>query len=327
MHTFEDIVGYKGIKDHIKHSIRLGKLSHAYILDGPKGSGKKMIANAMAKTLQCEEKGEEPCNRCMSCVTFDSANHPDVIYVEPRKRKTIGIEDIRQQIGETIDIKPYKYDHKIYIIDQAELLTEQAQNGLLKTIEEPPEYAVILLLSNNMSTFLPTILSRCVVLTLRPLQREIIKNYLIQHEGVDEGSAELFAAFSHGAIGVAKDIAVSEEFGNMRDQVLSLLEGLRSYNKVETMEGHKTLEPYKDQINKVLDLMIMWYRDLLMIKEGLPREFIMNQDKYSQLESFSSHLTINKITQNLDTINETKARLRRNANYQLTMEMLLLRLK
>lgn len=327
MFTFEEIIGYEGVKEHIKHSLKLGRLSHAYILDGPMGSGKKLVAGTMAKTLQCEEGGETPCNTCISCMTFDSENHPDVIYVKPTKKKSIGIEDIRKQIGETIDLKPYKYDYKIYIIDQADILTEQAQNALLKTIEEPPEYVIVLMLSKNINAFLPTILSRCVVLTLRPLQKELIRSYLIKEEGIPDYQADMYTAFANGTIGMGKKLAKSEEFVEMRNKTLGLLHGLRGYNRVETMESYKELDAYKDKIDQVLNLMYIWYRDLLMVKENLEEKHIMNRDHMVKLESESSYISLKKIIDNLDVIEKTRRSLKRNTNFQLAMEMMLLKLK
>lgn len=327
MFTFEEIIGYEGIKEHIQHSLQLGRLSHAYIIDGPEGSGKKLIAGTMAKTLQCEAGGQTPCNTCISCMTFDSENHPDVIYVKPTKKKSIGIEDIRKQIGETIDLKPYKYEYKIYIIDQADILTEQAQNALLKTIEEPPEYAMIILLSKNINAFLPTILSRCVVLTLRPLQKELIRKFLIAEEGIPDYQADVYTSFANGTIGMAKQLAGSEAFVEMRNEILGLLQGLRGYNRIETMENYKTLEKYKDKIQQVLHLMYIWYRDLMVVKEDLDESYVMNKDHLSKLESESGYLSLKKITDNLEAIEKTKQSLRRNANFQLVMEMMLLKLK
>ncbi|WP_105618887.1 DNA polymerase III subunit [Vallitalea okinawensis] len=326
MFTFEDIIGYEDIKKHLQNSIRLNRLSHAYIIEGLEGSGKKLIAGTIAKTLQCEEKGDTPCNTCISCTTFDSGNHPDVIYVEQMKKKSIGVEEIRKQVQDTIDIKPYKYPYKIYIIDRAEKLTEQAQNALLKTIEEPPGYAMILLLTKNSNSFLPTILSRCVLLNLRPQSFDIIKDYLIKSEGVPDYQADIYAQFSNGSIGLAKKLAISEEFVSMKEEMISLLTTLKTINKVERMNQYKELEKYKDQIQSILDFMTIWYRDILFYKELGDTGYIMNKDNIDLIKE-QSHGTYESILNNLQLIEETKYKLRRNTNFQLTMEILLLNLK
>ena len=170
---FQDIIGQEQITGHLQNAIRMGKVSHAYIIQGEAGSGKKMLADIFATTLQCEEGGIEPCGRCQSCKQAISGNHPDIRHVIHEKA-TIGVDDIRLQLNNDIMVKPYSRPYKVYIIDEAEKMTEQAQNAMLKTIEEPPEYAVILLLTVNAKLLLPTILSRCILLNVRPVARGAI---------------------------------------------------------------------------------------------------------------------------------------------------------
>lgn len=163
MKSFDAIIGHKKIISHFEEAIKTGKVSHAYLLSGEDGSGKMMIAKAVAKALLCEHK--DGCGECAACKQVDSLNHPDVIYITHEKYE-IRVDDIRKGINETIDIKPYSGDYKIYIIDDADRMNAGAQNALLKTLEEPPAYAVILLLTNNKDRLLDTILSRCVSMTL-----------------------------------------------------------------------------------------------------------------------------------------------------------------
>lgn len=134
--------------------------------------------------------------QCHACRQVLSGNHPDLIYVTHEKPASIGVDEIREQINNTIMIRPYSSYYKIYIVDEAEKMTVQAQNALLKTIEEPPSYAVILLLTTNQDAFLPTILSRCVQLKLKPLRDSVVKEYLIQSLKVEEAQAEIYAAFA-----------------------------------------------------------------------------------------------------------------------------------
>ena len=149
MGSFKDVVGHKDIINYIRNAVQEDKVSHAYILNGERGSGKKMLAALFAATLQCEKGGPDPCNVCHSCIQAESGNHPDIIRVQHEKPNTISVEDIRTQVNNDILIKPYQGPYKIYIISEADLMTPQAQNALLKTIEEPPEYAVIFLLTEN----------------------------------------------------------------------------------------------------------------------------------------------------------------------------------
>ena len=175
MPAFKDIVGHEQIIEHLQNAITMDKVSHAYILNGPDKSGKMMLAEAFAMALQCEKHGTDPCMECDSCKRALSKNHPDIITITHEKPNSIGIEDIRIQLIDDVSIKPYTGPYKIYILNEAEKLTLQAQNALLKTIEEPPAYAVILLLTSNADSLLPTISSRCVTLNLRPVKESDVK--------------------------------------------------------------------------------------------------------------------------------------------------------
>ena len=195
MAGFKDIIGHEQIIEHLQNAIGMDKVSHAYIINGPDKSGKMMLAEAFAMALQCEKHGDEPCLQCSSCKKAMNRNHPDIIYISHEKPNSIGIEDIREQLISDVSIKPYTGPYKIYIVDEAEKMTVQAQNALLKTIEEPPAYAVILLLVNNGSTLLPTIVSRCVTLNFKPVRDEVIKKYLMEELHVPDYQAEVSVAF------------------------------------------------------------------------------------------------------------------------------------
>lgn len=138
MAGFHDIIGHEKIKEHLQKAIGYQRVSHAYILSGEEGMGRKTIAKAFAMTLLCEKHGTEPCMECHSCKQFLSGNHPDVIWVTHEKPASIGVDDVRIQINDTVSIRPYSSPYKIYLVDEAEKMTVQAQNALLKTIEEPP---------------------------------------------------------------------------------------------------------------------------------------------------------------------------------------------
>ena len=151
MMGFNNIIGHEEVIRHLKNAIETGKVSHSYIFTGEPGSGKKLLAGTFAATLQCEEQGTEPCQKCDSCKKAMGKNHPDIIMVNHEKPGTITIDEIRDQLIHDIDIRPYYSPYKIYIVADADLMTPQAQNALLKTIEEPPKYAVIILLTSNFA--------------------------------------------------------------------------------------------------------------------------------------------------------------------------------
>ena len=175
MAGFQDIIGQEQICEHLQTALKLQKVSHAYIINGERNSGKKFIARIFAIALQCTGEGEKPCQVCRSCRQALSENHPDMIRITHEKPNSISVDDIREQINDTIMVRPYSSQYKIYIVDEAQKMTVQAQNALLKTIEEPPAYAVIMLLTTNPDAFLQTILSRCVQLKLKPLKDSVVK--------------------------------------------------------------------------------------------------------------------------------------------------------
>ena len=151
MSGFKDVVGHKNIIQYIGNAVNSGMVSHAYILNGEKGSGKKLLANLFAMSLQCHDREADgdACGKCQSCKQAISGNQPDIIRVTHEKPSSISVDEIREQVNNDIVIKPYSSRYKVYIIADADMMTVQAQNALLKTIEEPPEYAVILLLTEN----------------------------------------------------------------------------------------------------------------------------------------------------------------------------------
>ena len=167
MTGFGDIIGHEQIIEHFRSALKNHQVSHAYILNGENGSGKNMLAKAFAKALVCEAGYGDSCNMCRACHQFDSGNHPDVKWITHEKANSIGVDEVREQINNDIVIKPYSSKYKVYIIDEAEKMTVQAQNALLKTIEEPPEYAVILFLTNTLDVLLQTVRSRCIIMNLR----------------------------------------------------------------------------------------------------------------------------------------------------------------
>ena len=223
MGSFKDVVGHKDIINYIRSAVEKDQVSHAYILNGERGAGKKLLANLFAASLQCEKGGPDPCNNCHSCRQAESGNHPDIIRVTHEKPNSISVDDIREQVNNTIMIKPYQGPYKIYIIDRADLMTVQAQNALLKTIEEPPQYAVIMLLTENAELLLPTITSRCVMLKLRYIRDKLIRRYLmekvcqvLEEQEKKTGSAERMNEFLRVAVLSAVDDAWVEQVDYMQ---------------------------------------------------------------------------------------------------------------
>ena len=324
---FQEILGNEMIKEHFLKAIESHRISHAYILTGEEGTGRKSIANAFAMTLLCEKGGTEPCMVCHSCKQALSGNHPDLIYVTHEKPASIGVDDIREQINDTIQIRPYSSYYKIYIVDEAEKMTVQAQNALLKTIEEPPSYAVIILITTNQEAFLPTILSRCVQLKLKPLKDFTVKSYLTEHLKVPEKDAELCAAFARGNLGKAIHLASSEEFKELYRRVMSLLKNVGSMDIGMLLDCIREIKEQNFDIYEVLDLMQLWYRDVLMYKVTKDMNLLVFKDEYRMINETGQKIDYAGLEAILAAIDTARTRLEPNVNLDLAMELLLLTMK
>lgn len=327
MPGFNDIVGHEMIIEHFKKAIKTGKVSHAYILTGEAGMGRKSLADAFALTLFCEAGKAEPCMECHACRQVLSKNHPDLIYVTHDKPGSIGIDDIREQINDTIMVKPYSSLYKIYVVDESEKMTVQAQNALLKTIEEPPSYAIILLLTTNQEAFLPTILSRCVELKLKPIRDAVIKSYLMGTMGIKETQSDVYAAFARGNLGKAIHLATSEEFQLLYKAVLNLLRNVKRMDISELLDCIKKLKEEHIDIYECLDFMQLWYRDVLMFKVTKDINLQVFKEEYNAVNEISETSGYDGLENILHAIDKARIRLNANVNMELTMELLLLDMK
>lgn len=327
MAGFHEIIGHDDVVNHLQNAIQMGKVSHAYIFNGEVGAGKKMLASAFAMALQCEKHGTDPCMECDSCKRALSKNHPDIITITHEKPNSIGIEDIRIQLIDDVSIKPYTGPYKIYILNEAEKLTLQAQNALLKTIEEPPAYAVILLLTSNADSLLPTISSRCVTLNLRSVKESDVKEYLMEHMHLPDYQAQIDAAFAQGNIGKAKQIAESTEFAEMAERAFRLLRKSNELELYELVEMIKELTAEKQNIYDYLDLFTMWFRDVLLFKATKEVDGLIFKDQYNYIKERAKKSSYEGIENIIDAIGKARERLHSNVNFDLVMELLFMTIR
>lgn len=327
MEGFQSIVGHNDIIEYIKNAVKSDKVSHAYILQGERGAGKKLLSSLFAMTLQCERQQEEPCMECSSCKKIMNKNHPDVIPVTHEKPNSIGVEDIRIKLGNDMAVKPYTGPYKIYIVDEADKMTVQAQNALLKTLEEPPVYGVIFLLTENINSLLPTILSRCVVLKLKNVKDSLIKKYLMDVVKVPEYQADISTAFAQGNMGRAIMLASSEHFNEIRDEALQLLKYINDMEIYEIIDAVKNISKYKLEMNDYLDLIMVWYRDILMFKATRDAGGLVFSDEFNFISRQADKSSYEGLQNILEALEKAKVRLRANVNFDLTIELLLLTIK
>lgn len=324
---FNNIIGHEEIIRHLKNAMETGKVSHSYIFTGEPGSGKKLLASTFAMTLQCEAGGTEPCQKCDSCKKAIGKNHPDIIAVSHEKPGTISIDEIREQVIHDVAIKPYCSPHKIYIIADADLMTPQAQNALLKTIEEPPEYAVILLLTSNADGLLPTIQSRCVRLDLKVVDDSLVKKYLMERLHIPDYQAEIDTSYAQGSIGRAKEAATSEEFSNMTQNALKILKYANNMEVYELADEIKNLSTEKQNINDYLDLFQFWFRDVLMFKATREIDNLVFKQEINFIKEQASQRSYENLEKILEALEKTKVRLRANVNFELALELLFLTIR
>lgn len=327
MSGFKNIIGHTQVIEHLKSAIKLDKISHAYIFNGESGSGKKLVASTFAMTLQCETGHDEPCGKCKSCTQAMSQNHPDIIWVSHEKPGSIGVDDIRVQLNNDIGIKPYSGKFKIYIINEADKLTVQAQNALLKTLEEPPAYAVIILLTTNHEALLSTILSRCITLNLKFVEDELIRKYLMEVKQIPDYKANISVAFAQGNVGKAIKLASTEDFDQLREDTFSMLRNMNDMEMYEVIEYIKKIAENKLSIDDYLDLIIMWFRDVLLFKATNDVNGLVFRDNISDIKKQANHRSYNGIETIINAIEKAKVRLNANVNFELVMELLLLTIK
>ena len=365
MRKFSDIIGQKAIIEHLYNALRTGSISHAYILSGDAGSGRKTIASIFAAALQCEDLQEEeteepeqpmpgtagagrkaapgtpgagkqsaprmrkrkllePCGRCLSCIQAQSGNQPDIITVSHEKPNSIGVGEIRRMRAD-LQIKPYSNARKVYIVPDAEKLTVPAQNALLKTLEEPPEYAVIILIANGLSAFLPTILSRCVVLQTRAVEEAQIARFLQREKELPEDQAMILARFAGGNPGQALLLTDDKEFLELRDKTVDFLAHLSRADAVRISEFASDIDAGRR--DEVLSFVLMWFRDVLLYHSTHNSENLIFQEDIQYIIEAAGMLGFERLGRILDEIDTASRRLRSNVAADSVFEIMFLKIR
>lgn len=319
------ILGNEKIRNYLDNSIRKNTVSHAYILAGEKGMGKIRIAREFAMKLICED-GQRGCMKCPSCRQFLAGTYPDIFYIDSGDKDSIGIDKIREGIVADIVIRPYYGKYKIYIIDDADKMTVVAQNALLKTIEEPPEYAVMLLLVKNTDLLLETVRSRCTKLLTAPVRIERIKNWLMEM-GVSEEVSTVTAFYSNGAPGIAKSMALSQDFIDIYSKNVKFLEKISEARIRDILAFIEGLKKRNNGFKDFVDFLRLWYRDICFIKLTKDIKNLVFVREESIILRLSREYTLQKINSIIDLIDETQRRLNSNVSGETVMELLFMGLR
>ena len=318
------ILGNEKIRHHLRESIIKRSISHAYILAGDKGIGKSKIAREFAMELICDKN--TGCGECPACRQFLAGAYPDFFYMDAEGKESIGIDRIRENIVNDVSIRPYHGKVKIYIIDEADKMTVGAQNALLKTIEEPPEYVVILLLVRNMSILLETIRSRCIKLLLSAVSNDRTKRWLVE-KGTSEDLATVVASYSNGAPGIAKAMAESEDFAGMYNQNVEFLKKISEASINDILLFIEELKKRTGGFRDFINFLRLWYRDICILKLTKKIDNLVFIREESIILRLSREYTLKKINSIIDLIDETETRLNSNVSGDTVMELLFIGLR
>ena len=324
---FTGFLGNDAVKARLSGAFASRRVAHSYLLCGPAGSGKHTLTRILSAAMQCEGRsGKIPCGVCSGCRKALEGVHPDIITVDDPDHKAMTVDPIRAARSDMF-IRPNEGKRKIYIIPRGQDMNESAQNALLKTIEEPPAYAVILLLTSNADALLPTISSRCVTLNLRPVKENEVKEYLMEHMHLPDYQAQIDAAFAQGNIGKAKQIAESTEFAEMAERAFRILRKSNELELYELVEMIKELTAEKQNIYDYLDLFTMWFRDVLLFKATKEVDGLIFKDQYNYIKERAKKSSYEGIENIIDAIGKARERLHSNVNFDLVMELLFMTIR
>lgn len=280
--AFKDITGQDRAIGFFRNVVSSNRLAHAYLFLGPEGVGKTLLAKNLAKFVNCENPSGDCCDNCASCRKTDNNNHPDVHWIEPERTKNISIEEVRL-LRKEVSLKAYEGRYKVFIILEADSMTMEAANSLLKVLEEPPEASLIILISTNISGILPTITSRCQLIKFLPRDYEKPDAPIIEERNrILEGAGRLGTP--------AVDIF------NIRD---------------------------KRKLSAQMRYLLNWFRDILVLKTGLPESYIMNNDRTEDIKSQAEALAFEKLMQILTSIDKAHRLIEQNVNPKIALEVML----
>ena len=322
MPKLKDIIGQDLIKKQITESIERDRVSGGYILTGEKGAGKEFIASVFAQMLVCEDFHGDACGECHSCKQAEAHTHPDIKYVIHEKPNSISVNEVREQICDDIFLKPYQSSRKIYIVSEADKLTAQAQNALLKSLEEAPDYVVIMLLASNITMMLPTVRSRCITWELKPVPEKVLKDYLMKELEVPDYRADVAIAFAQGNLGKARDMAASDDFSAMQAAAQSVVKNAREDSIADMIALVRSLAEYKVDAGEFLDMITVWYRDVLIFKATGETDSLVYKDDLSIIRKVARRSSYEGIEEVLGAITKAKERLRANVTFEVAMELL-----
>jgi len=326
--AWASIVGQPVARRLLQQAVRTGRVAQAYLFSGPEGVGKRTAALELARSLTCLnlQPDGDACGTCSSCRKLMTVPpvHPDVTLVEPEGR-FIKTDQIRS-LQAAMYARPTEGRTRVAIIDGADRMNPESGNRLLKLLEEPPSFAVIILLTSNVSGVLPTILSRCQIVHFPPVPAEAVAEVLERIAGLDPRQARLFAALSGGSIGQAMRLAQDPTAAEQREGAAAFLERLRDQDDFDLLREAEALEKQKDQLDQWLEWLLIWLRDALLVAKTGSDQLVLNADRLPEVHRLAGRFGAAPLLSMLTIVVETRRHIQRNANLRLALDLMMLRL-
>lgn len=304
-----EIIGHKNIINNFKKRVDLDEISHAHIIVGENGIGKSNLANKFARDILGK---------------FEERDYIDIINYRCKK-SSFGVDDVRGIVDE-INKRPFEGDKKVIIIYDGNKLTVQAQNALLKTIEEPPKGVFIILLCESLELILDTIKSRCQIYKLSPLNKEDIRLYIdnINNDSFSQDEVNAAIAYSEGIPGKAEAFLRDSSLKDLRNTLVDLLFLLTKGNIRELLEFETKIVAFKDKKEEVLNILASFIRDIIIYKEIDEDNGLINGDKIESIKKIAIEISYKKLNNIIDKIGEARRSLQSNSNFQLTIRVMLI---
>lgn len=321
--SLKDMVGQDRAVEFFRNSVNSNKLAHAYLFLGPEGVGKTYLAKNLAKFLNCENPTKEAylakdcCDSCISCRKIEDFNYPDVFWIEPEKSRKISIDAVRF-LQREISLTPYEARYKVFIILEAHCMTEEAANSLLKTLEEPPKYSLIILTSDNLSGLLPTIISRCQIIKFSLINQQGLEEILSQRYKIKGKDVHFLAAQAEGRIGQAlmlRDQGILTKKNRLIDRVC------HSYRRDSCVDIFDVKN--KRELANQIKYLLNWFRDMLVQKVGSSTANIINSDRIEEIEAQARLFSLQELEQIIIKIDQAHRLIEQNVNPKIALEVMM----